>query len=39
MVGYPLKPTAGLENLLNLDGEIFPMETGYWTKFEARRVR
>jgi len=27
MVGNPLKPTAGLENLLNLDGEIFPMET------------
>lgn len=27
-----------LENLLNLDGEIFPMENGYWTKFEAYRV-
>ena len=38
MVGNPLKPTAGLENLLNLDGEIFPMDNGYWTKFEARRV-
>jgi hypothetical protein len=38
MVRNPLKPTAGLESLLNLDGEIFPMETGYWTKFEARRV-
>jgi len=27
-----------LETLLQLDGEIFPMENGYWTKFEARRV-
>ena len=36
-----------LENLLNLDGEIFPMENGYWVKFckcgfpfghEAKRV-
>lgn len=27
-----------LENLLNLDGEIFPMENGYWTKFETYRV-
>jgi hypothetical protein len=24
--------------LLNLDGEIFPMDSGYWTKFEAYRV-
>lgn len=24
--------------LLNLDGEIFPMDNGYWTKFEAWRV-
>jgi hypothetical protein len=38
MVGNPLKPVAGLENLLNLDGEMFPMDNGYWTKFEARRV-
>lgn len=38
MVGNPLKPAAGLENLLNLNGEIFPMGNGYWTKFEARRV-
>lgn len=21
-----------------MDGEIFPMESGYWTKFEVRRV-
>ena len=28
-----------LENLLNLDGEIFPMDDGYWVKFEAKRVK
>ena len=28
----------GLETLLDLNGEVFPMESGYWTKFEARRV-
>jgi hypothetical protein len=28
----------GLETLLELDGEVFPMDNGYWTKFEARRV-
>lgn len=27
-----------LENLLNLDGEIFPMDNGYWVKFEAHKV-
>lgn len=27
-----------LVTLLNLDGEIFPMDNGYWTKFEAYRV-
>ncbi len=27
-----------LETLLNLNGEIFPMENGYWTKFEAYQV-
>lgn len=27
-----------LETLLNLNGEIFPMENGCWTKFEAYRV-
>ena len=26
------------ENLLNLDGEIFFLDKGYWVKFEARRV-
>jgi hypothetical protein len=29
---------ASLETLLDLDGEIFPMDNGYWTKFEAHRV-
>ena len=24
-----------LENLLNLDGETFPMDNGYWVKFES----
>lgn len=28
----------GLETLLDLDGNIFPMDNGYWTKFEARMV-
>ncbi len=25
--------------MLDLDGEIFPMDNGYWTKFEACRVK
>ena len=29
---------AGLEFLLEMDGEIFPMDNGYWTKIEARIV-
>ncbi len=28
----------GLETLLALNGEVFPMDNGYWTKFEARSV-
>jgi len=32
------KKDASLETLLDLDGEIFPMENGYWTKFEAFKV-
>ena len=28
-----------LENLLILDGEIFPMDSGYWVKFEAKKVK
>src|SRR5690606_29357402 len=30
--------STGLEYLLALDGEIFPMDSGYWTRFEVRRV-
>ena len=33
-----LKEDKTLETLLDLDGEIFPMENGYWTKFEASRL-
>lgn len=29
---------SGLDTLLDLNGEMFPMENGYWTKFEARKV-
>jgi len=29
---------AGLEILLQLDGEIFPLENGCWTKMEAKLV-
>lgn len=29
---------SGLDVLLQLNGEIFPMENGYWTKIEARIV-
>lgn len=37
--GYlPKNLDAGLETLLNLDGEIFPMENGYWTCFKIKRV-
>ena len=32
------KKYASLETLLNLDGEIFLMDNGYWTKFEVSRV-
>jgi hypothetical protein len=28
----------GLDALLELDGEVFPMDRGYWTKFEVRQV-
>jgi len=33
-----IKEDASLETLLDLDGEIFPMDNGYWTKIEFRRV-
>ncbi len=29
---------TSLEALLNLDGETFVLEKGYWVKFNARRV-
>ena len=29
---------ASLETLLELDGEVFPMDNGHWVKFEAHRV-
>ena len=28
-----------LENLLNLHGEVFPMDNRYWGKFEAHTVK
>ena len=28
-----------LENLFNLHGEVFPMDNGYWIKFEAYQVK
>jgi len=27
-----------LEFLLDLDGEVFPMDNGFWVKFEAKEV-
>ncbi len=32
------KTNWAIETLLLLDGEIYPMKNGYWTKFEAYRV-
>ena len=32
------KEDASLDTLLDLDGEVFPMDNGYWTKFKASRV-
>jgi hypothetical protein len=29
---------GALETLLDLDGEIFILDAGYWVKFEAKRV-
>ena len=28
-----------LDTLLHLDGEVFPIDNGYWTKFEVKRIR
>jgi len=33
-----LDDDLSLTTLLDLDGEVFPMENGYWTKFEVSRV-
>lgn len=30
--------SEGFRKLFNLDGEVFPMDSGYWIKFEAKRV-
>lgn len=32
------KRDGSLDTLLDLNGEVFPMDNGYWTKFEANRV-
>jgi hypothetical protein len=32
------KEDETLETLLDLDGEVFPMDNGYWTKFRAKKV-
>lgn len=37
-IGRPSEDDESLATLLNLDGEIFFMDKGYWTKFEAFRV-
>lgn len=28
-----------LEFLLNLDDEVYPLDSGYWVKFEAKKVQ
>jgi len=33
-----MKTDIGLETLLSLDGEIFPMDNGFWTKIEVKQV-
>lgn len=30
---------TGLETLLQLDGEIFPMDNGYWVKFKVHLIQ
>lgn len=29
---------TGLETLLQLDGEVFPMDNGFWVKFKVHRT-
>ena len=38
MAGNEKERDIGLETLLELDGEIFPMDDGHWVKFKAWRV-
>ena len=38
MVNTRKDEDVGLETLLQLDGEIFPMDNGYWVKFKVHRV-
>jgi len=33
-----IKKDRSLDTLLDLDGEIFPMDNGCWVKFEAKAV-
>lgn len=33
------KKDVELETLLDLDGEIFPMENGFWIKFEVFKIK
>ena len=33
-----LGASSGLETLLQLDGEVFPMDNGFWVKFEIRII-
>jgi hypothetical protein len=33
-----IQDKSGLETLLLLDGEIFPMSDGYWTKFDVKEA-
>jgi hypothetical protein len=32
------KDDIGLSILLEMDGEVFPMDNGYWTKFSIKKV-
>jgi hypothetical protein len=34
----PLNTDDTLQTLLLLDGEVFPMDNGFWTKFEAHLI-
>jgi hypothetical protein len=32
------KPPAGLDTLLDLDGDVYEQEAGFWIKIEAKAV-